>query len=273
MPQETQIRGCATADGKLDSGDSGIENSEPGALRKTLSCSAKGILTKGSSAPGTGLRDVSPTPGPMPSLHAALGHAASRTLLRESSGPLPYACMSVPTAPVTVPLATLSPPVPYRGRPASPPVPAMNAARRVFYPRVQPPANWVHQVKALKFAQHPHPPPPQQAVCSRRTVVWQPGLGGPTLLQSKPVAGRSFWQQAFPQQLCGAMASWPPLCRMSGSGNRCLPCLPRLPIYHHLHSSGNIPEFVTTRTDTHTRTRTHTHTHTHGLTLMNYIPT
>lgn len=64
----------------------------------------------------------------------------------------------------------------------------MNAARRVFYPRVQPPANWVHQVKALKFAQHPHPPPPQQAVCSRRTVVWQPGLGGPTLLQSKPVA-------------------------------------------------------------------------------------
>lgn len=64
----------------------------------------------------------------------------------------------------------------------------MNATRRVFYPRVQPPANWVHQVKALQFAQHAHHPPPQQAVCSRRTVVWQPGPGGPTLLQSKPVA-------------------------------------------------------------------------------------
>ena len=182
---EPQIRGCATADGKLDS-----DSQEHGALRKTLSCSAKGILTKDTKG---SVRDVSPTP--LPSLHTALGHAASRTLLRESSGPLPYACMSVPTAPVTVPLATLSPPVPYRTQIPSPPVPGMNAmtaSRRVFYPRVQPPANWVHQVgptvKALKFAQHPQAHHPQQAVCSRRTVVWQPGPGGPTLLQSKPVA-------------------------------------------------------------------------------------
>lgn len=163
----------------MDSTSGHQSESEP-ALRKTLSCSAKGILTRS--------RDVSPGPSPsppVPSLQKTLGHVGSRTLLRESSGPLPYTCMSVPTAPVTVPLATLSPPVAYKG-PLSPPVPT---TRRVFYPTVQPPGNWVHQVKALKFAQHPqHPQPPAQAVCSRRTVVWQPGPGGPTLLQSKPVA-------------------------------------------------------------------------------------
>lgn len=161
-----------------------VEKSE--GLRKTLSCSAKGILTR--------TRDVSPITSPAPpqitppTLYAALGHAASRTLLRETSGPLPPYTMSVPTAPVTMPLnAILSPPVPYPARPSG----AMVAptTTRVFYPRVQPPANSIHHppVKPLKFQAHQHPPP-QQAMCSRRTVVWQPGPGGPTLLQSKPVA-------------------------------------------------------------------------------------
>ena len=186
LAKEPQIRSCATADGKLDATSDSVVVEKSEGLRKTLSCSAKGILTR--------TRDVSPITSPAPpqitppTLYAALGHAASRTLLRETSGPLPPYTMSVPTAPVTMPLnAILSPPVPYPARPSG----AMVAptTTRVFYPRVQPPANSIHHppVKPLKFQAHQHPPP-QQAMCSRRTVVWQPGPGGPTLLQSKPVA-------------------------------------------------------------------------------------
>eukprot|EP00434_Breviolum_minutum_P031191 symbB.v1.2.027584.t1/scaffold2769.1/size71079/2 len=118
LAKEPQIRSCATADGKLDATSDSVVVEKSEGLRKTLSCSAKGILTR--------TRDVSPITSPAPpqitppTLYAALGHAASRTLLRETSGPLPPYTMSVPTAPVTMPLnAILSPPVPYPARPSA----------------------------------------------------------------------------------------------------------------------------------------------------------
>ena len=167
---------------------------------KTLSGSAKGILERREGSP-------SPRAGPRhQGLHTALGHAASRTLLRESSGPL--WCYSVPTTPPTRALGRspvlrreetstplISPPFRRDETTSITPMPAglsvpscasPPVAHRLCYPYPQ-----CHPAKPQPV-QQPVQQPLQQSLQQpipqvvRRSVFVQPAM--PTLLQSKPVA-------------------------------------------------------------------------------------
>ena len=199
-PEKREVRSADKMDGSTAAGDDSVaseRSSETGSelkelhLRKTLSSSAKGALgVKRETSPQ---RSASMASSPrIPSLTAALGHAASRTLLRQASGPLTSPLYAYRAESPVARAPPASPPVP-RMAPPSPPVP------RMWYPtmmtqQVQPvqhllqPAQMVQPPQQRPLPQPLHLQPVQlqprmsQQMCPRHSFM-QPM--NPTLLHSK----------------------------------------------------------------------------------------